>query len=625
MCKYIGYILSVVIIALGIIGARLQNNIPLYMMLATIIAALLLVVFNKVNEKQYPFLVFGITLGLVYQVTLLSNYLIGTDIHYEYYFALQTYENMSWNYAIPHSYNAAVSISVFIPIMARILHIPLEWAFKLIPPLFISCVPVVAYHIFKKEFDTKTAFLSVFFFISVPTMFLELSGLAKQAIAELFLVLCFWAVAYDTFKAKWKRYALVITMGILTVLLHYSMGSILFYSLIGVIMAMAIGKYIFKMKSNIKLWAMLLCAVAVIGFGCLYYGWAADGAAFKDIKGSISIEVSRIDDIITEVPVTTTPATTPIPGTTIPATIPITTTPIMVMPTSTVTFVPSIDSPTYKKHWQYPEAAIAIALGADFMQVDAMSKVYRVFQYITEILIVIGCISIAWNYKKHSLGYMAFLATFTVLLVLVVVYPGFSPILNASRFYNIILLFLSPAAIIGGKLLFRNYKILTIFVLIPYFIFTSGAVYELTKVNDVYRITVPYSHALSALRTDSTGVFTENDIKVRNWIKENDKFPVYGDMWGSTAIFEVQTNLYTQDKVFYFIFPESEEYPRPVQDDVYIFLRERNTEKRELTFYTGVGLRRTITYEQAGFDKELAGREIIYQSGNAIVYGMRGK
>ncbi len=615
MTKYPGYILSAIILTLAVLGARLESNALLYLMLATIIASLLLVVFDRIPERQYPVLIFFMGLGLIYQLTLMSNYLVGTDIHYEYYFAVQTYNSGGWDSTIPHSYNSATAISVFLPAMARLLGIPLVWAFKVIPPLFLAGIPVVTYYIFKREFDPKTAFLSVFFFISIPTMFLELSGLAKQAIAELFLVMCLGLVAYKVFDRRWARYVLIGLLAVLTAVSHYSMGGTLFAYLLGAVVLFPIGKYLFKMDPKINLKWLTLTVVVVTVIGAAFYSWAAQGSPMKDIVASASITsglVKRPTDVIdpeTQVGILHTPGAGQ-----------------MGMEDT------SEGGSSQYEHWVYPEPAVAVALGADFGQVGPVSKVFRIFQYTTQILVVIGGIAILVRYKRRSLGYLVFLCLSGVLLAMVIFYPGFSPLFNATRFYNLILLFMAPAAIIGGKLVFRSYRVLTLVVLIPYFLFTTGVVFEVTQETDLTSITMPYSHALSANRIDTTGLFTDNDVRVRDWVKANGAFPVYGDLWGSAVLFEVQSNIGTEantllpDADWYvnsFVYREGATAPKPVPDDSYIYLRERNVDREEITYQAGVGLRRTRSYEDVGFGDVLAGRTILYQAGSAVVYGPR--
>ncbi|KKL99105.1 hypothetical protein LCGC14_1817680, partial [marine sediment metagenome] len=107
-------------------------------------------------------------------------------------------------------------------------------------------------------------------------------------------------------------------------------------------------------------------------------------------------------------------------------------------------------------------------------------------------------------------------------------------------------------------------------------------------------------------------------------------FPVYGDLWGSAVLFEVQSNLGTEantllpDVDWYvnsFVYREGAAGPEPVPDDSYIYLRERNVDREEITYQSGVGLRRTRSYDDAGFWDVLAGRSILYQAGSAVVYG----
>ncbi len=610
---YPGYVLSALILTLAILGARLESNGLLYFMLAAIIVSLLLVVFDRIPEKQYPFLIFFMGLGLIYQLTLMSNYLVGTDIHYEYYFAVQTFNSGTWDNTIPHSYNSATAISVFLPAMAKLLGIPLVWAFKVIPPLFLAGIPVVTYFIFKREFDPKTAFLSVFFFISIPTMFLELSGLAKQAIGELFLVMTLGLVAYKVFDRRWSRYVLIGLLAVLTAVSHYSMGGTLFCYLLGAVVLLPIGKYVFKMAPGINLKWLTLTVVVFTVISAGFYSWAAQGAPLKDILASAGITsgiVKRPTDVIDPETLMGMP-NTPGAGQ-------------MGMGDS-----PLAGSSQYK-HWVYPEPAVAVALGADFGEVGAVSKVFRIFQYTTQILVVVGGIAILVHYKRRSLGYLVFLCLSGVLLGMVVFYPGFSPLFNASRFYNLILLFMAPAAIIGGRLVFRSYRLLTIVVLLPYFLFTTGVVFEAVQETDLTSITIPYSHALSADRIDTTGLYTDNDMKVRDWVKAEGAFPVYGDLWGSTALFEVQSNLGAGVNTLMlkgdwyvngFVYREGADGPDMVPDNSYVYLRERNVDREEITYQAGVGLRRTRSYEDAGFWDVLAGREILYQAGSAVVYG----
>ena len=190
------------------------------------------------------------------------------------------------------------------------------------------------------------------------------------------------------------------------------------------------------------------------------------------------------------------------------------------------------------------------------------------------------------------------------------------------------LLFLAPALVVGGKCLLRNYKILVLVIMIPYFIFTSGVVFEATKCTNIDSVYIPYSHALSASRVDSTGLYTSADVEVRDWIVDNG-ISAYtrSDLWAGILINEKVGNYAHTGAVYpYFLYNSKgrgdiDDTP----DEFYIFLRERNTIREELTINIlgRVGTRNIESYDAVNFDEVLAGRSIVYQVGNAMVYGPR--
>ena len=516
------------------------------------------------------------------------------------------------------SYNSSASISVFLPFLARFLGIPLEWAFKVVPPLFLAGIPTITYFIFRKEFGTKVAFLSAFFFVSIPTVLVELSGNARQSIGEFFLVACLWLIVSHAIERKSSRYPLMALFALLTMVSHYTMGGVLWGYLIGSVVLLLAGKYILKLKPHVHIGLLSLVVITTITLGLLYYGWADRGAALSDIKASVSFQINRV---LSNEPITVAPPDTPDTSAAGRPT-------MSVPPASIVGSGGGVGA----AHWLLDDPMLALATGGDFFITTLAGKVFRLFQYLTQLLIILGVIVILKNYRKHSPEYLVLVVMGNVILALTLFYPGMSTILNATRFYNLALLFMAPAVIVGGKLLLRNYKVLTIGVLIPYFLFTSGAVFELTKTTDLSKVTIPYTHALSAIRADTAPVLTDNDITARNWIKANNAFPVHGDMGATTAVFSVQSNMGWEvnrllDKwlISWFVYRPAKDALDPVPDDAYIFLRERNVEKEELTHQIGVGLRWIQSYEDAKFWDLLAGRPIVFRVGNAIVYGPKGQ
>jgi len=624
LTKHTGYILSAVILTLSILGSRLQENLFLYAMLAVIILSVILVCWDKIPEKQYPFLIFFTCLGLVYQTTLLSNNLVGTDILYEYQFAVNTFETGAWDSTIGHSYNSSTAISVFLPLLAHFLHLPLVWVFKVVPPLFLAGIPTIVYFVFRREFDTKTAFLSAFFFISIPTMLVELTGNARQSIGEFFLVSCLCLVISNTIKQKRIRYPLMGLCALLAMLSHYSMGGILWAYLFGAVVLLTVAKYVIKLKPTVSLGLLVLTFIVVVPIGVLFYGWADRGAALADIKACVSFQIGRVLEETDTIPLdisSSRPVAPATPDTSAAGRPAASDSPIPIFGSGG-----GVDAATW---FLQTDPMLAFATGGDFFVSSPLGKLFRLFQYMTQLLIIIGMVVMLKNFRKHRPEYLAMCILGVVMMALVIFYPGMSTLLNATRFYNLALLFMAPTIIVGGKLLFRSYKILAIGVLIPYFLFTSGAVFELSKSTNISVIDIPYTHALSATRMDTAAVFTENDIIVRDWVKTNAMFPICGDIGGANAILSVQSNLgpgvnklLTDWIVIWFVYRDGRLDPIP--DDHYVIVRERNTETQTLTYQLGVGLRMIQSYEEAGFYKVLDGREVVFQSGNAMVYGLKG-
>ncbi len=60
--------------------------------------------------------------------------------------------------------------------------------------------------------------------------------------------------------------------------------------------------------------------------------------------------------------------------------------------------------------------------------------------------------------------------------------------------------------------------ILATVVLLAYFAFTSGAVYDLSRCDETNRLITPYSIPLSGDRTGLVGIFTEDDQRAAEWV-----------------------------------------------------------------------------------------------------------
>jgi uncharacterized membrane protein len=285
---------------------------------------------------------------------------------------------------------------------------------------------------------------------------------------------------------------------------------------------------------------------------------------------------------------------------------------------------------------------IRTALGLDFFEVTWQGKLFRLFQYITQIFIVTGCFRLL--IRPRGLGFKGIFIALSVtsagLLAACIVVPGFAGILNATRWYHITLLTLAPFFIIGAETAWElialvlakvrhkaagngngngssRYLIyVTMLILIPYFILTSGLVFELTGYRDISRAEAPYSIALSSYRLDLTGVFTLQDGRAAVWL--------------SSAAGTSQSTVYcdsNSSKIF-MVFPSPLKLATlPLQggmpDSSYVFLTKWNLTNRQLTFSEGgkPGLRQYIDFSNMPEIKQVVSEGMeIYSNGGSAIY-----
>jgi uncharacterized membrane protein len=284
---------------------------------------------------------------------------------------------------------------------------------------------------------------------------------------------------------------------------------------------------------------------------------------------------------------------------------------------------------------------IQTALGLDFPQASPQGKGFRVFQYITELFLIAGCLRLLLRPKglRFTAEYIALSVTSVLLILACIFLPSFAPALNTTRWYHITLITLAPFCILGGEAIWlgisstwhrlrhavhkavaenaednQGYlKFVTLGVLIPYFLFTSGFIYEVTGDRVTDKIDAPYSIALSSYRLDLAGVFYWQDGSAARWLAQraSDETKVYADHHTCRPL-------------------ALSEFPGQIlglpldasklAEDSYIYLSTWNTEKGELTFAVGPGLRKPVRFSCIpGLNTTMEGKNRVYNNGGAQI------
>lgn len=634
------FLLLLILPLLAILGAfvvnQYQNSLVLLFFIVVVCCVVALVAFDKLPREAYPLAIVTIGISLLLYVSLISTQLGGCDIHTEYYYQNLTTNSGYWNFAIPGNVNATLSITLLCPIYALLLDVSSIWVFKTVYPLIFCLVPLALFHVFRMQIGGKKAFFSAFFFMAVITFFAEMPFLARQEIAELFFALLI-VLMVDRKLAPSQRLTLFIIFSLSLVVSHYALGYIYFAFLIGswivVVLirskARVIWEWLTKRSGGlprdlISSRAFSNTSMAIIigiylVFTLAWYGVVAQGTALNTIRyigqsqySLLSLEVAQLAG-----PASTGPASTG--------------------PASTSKFF----EPTER------ERLVVTALGLDFVDVSGLGKGFRVFQYLTELLIIIGCMRMIFKPKgfKFRTEYIALSAVAAVILFACIVIPRFSTYLNVSRFYHICLFLLAPMCILGGEVIWQKtstlarsafhrvkpekevalsadtnvgsstyLQVLTLAILIPYFLFTSGFIFEIGG-SQAYGINdTPSSIALSSYRLDMP-VFDQKEAEAAQWLVTNvdGNTRVYGDFFGAFLLFE---RPFGQIGTI----PAFEEVP----DNAYIFLRTWNVKKQEIMVVSRSGVQWILNHVSLShIPALLEDRQVIYDNGCARILAPR--
>jgi len=166
------------------------NNLLLLALIIIIsIAALWISTSASVPKELYPLAVFVIAVALLYHASLISSYVWGWDIQQELYTANTVLANAQWNVHALGATNAVLSVTLLAPLISIVSGVSVVWIFKTIYPVLFALVPVGLFVVFQKQTSDRIALLASFFITFLFTFFTEMPSLARQEIAELFLVL----------------------------------------------------------------------------------------------------------------------------------------------------------------------------------------------------------------------------------------------------------------------------------------------------------------------------------------------------------------------------------------------------------------------------------------------------
>ena len=418
---------AILVPIMSAIGGYYGTVVTPLILIVSIAACIILVALGKIRGNLVYFYIFGMSLGLLYQTTMMGVDVVGSDIHNELYYARLNF-TQGWDYTIGATDNASFVIWFIVPMFAKLLHIDVLWVIKAILPIFLAIVPLVLYSVFKRQFGDLRAFFAVIFFMIIPVFSMEIASIAKSMVAELFFALMVWVVV-SGWKWQYKAIGICITL-IMQIVCHYTVGVLGIGFLCGMlgirIFALPLRWRLFSDKKT-PIWVLVFCLIIGAGSFLGYHGVTAKGAMANNVIGLISqyipfVQVGYKHDVTI-----VNPSEINTPG-------------------LSKSFFPIAD-PEFKNE---RPSALNAAIGIDFMAVPIEGKIFRIVQFLTQLMIIIGVIKLAFfNKYEVTAEFVGFIGASAILLLCCLLLTRFADLINMTRFYHFSLFFLAPVFVIG--------------------------------------------------------------------------------------------------------------------------------------------------------------------------------
>ncbi len=573
-------ILLLLIFSLSILGTYVANyyqvNILLMIMLFLIVMTSIFIMIKKPTQNIYYISIFIMSLSLLYQRSLISSYLTGWDIHSEFYLSNLVLTNSLWNIHIISNVNAMLSIVMLAPIFSILYNIDLIWVYKTIYPILFSLVPIGLFKVFQKQTNDKIAFLSCFFFISILTYYAEMISLARQEIAELFLVLMMLVMISENLS-RTNKVMLYIIFGFSFAVSHYGMSYLFLFSIIFIYLI-----FPKKSKNDVIFTSKFVLLFSI--FTLTWYVYVAEGSAI--------IAATRLGNHLK-------------------------------------------DSISELLNPQTVEGMNVILRN----ELSPMRQITKYLFIVTQIFIGLGIFSTIssildikkkFQFKKN---YLNFSYINMLILILGIAVPYVASTLNSTRLFQIATIFLAPFSVIGGFIVI-NYTtrigiensliILSILFFSLFLLFNSGFIYEIAK---------EPSSSIALNYTADYPRFNEAEVLTAYWIKENIIEKRKENIIEKNITVENDPKVYSDEyrdlllsgmigEKNYLIGEGEEIITKPLPNS-FIFLGKENIQNERMTVLTRNYKTHSIDLKNSIYYKKFSNMNIIYDSGFSQIMNVR--
>ncbi len=208
---------------------RYSNNLILLFMLLSIPVYLLTLTLErkKVHPIVYPLTLYCIGFSLLSLNTLPSNYLIGRDIHMEYYCFKRSLIDHHWDIHDPyHGYNSCLSLTILPAIYKYLLDVSSILVFKFYYCILGAIVPLPMYVFARRILKSRKLGFYATLLLMFQFAYIYMGQYVRQLIAFIFFAAAIMILT-SPIKGSHKK-AIFITFITATVLSHYTSAYVFF-------------------------------------------------------------------------------------------------------------------------------------------------------------------------------------------------------------------------------------------------------------------------------------------------------------------------------------------------------------------------------------------------------------
>jgi len=174
----------------------------------------------------------------------------------------------------------------------------------------------------------------------------------------------------------------------------------------------------------VPLVVIFICLIIGTSAFLCYHGLTAEGSMVTHVKGIVVRYITQSIDTVHE----------------------ITTTQEVIVESNT----PLVSSSPLVSFTAPKTLLINVATGLDFMEVPIEGKIFRIIQILTQLMIIIGAIKLAFFDKFNvTAEFVGFMGASGLLLLACIFVISLADTINMTRFYHFALFFVSPLFVIG--------------------------------------------------------------------------------------------------------------------------------------------------------------------------------